>query len=422
MALVEGCKHEIEITVPPAEVGEETERVVDKIRKQVKLPGFRPGKAPASLVRVKFAQEIRKDVIESLVPKFFRKKVDEDGLKLVGEPAVSDVRFHSGEPFRFKVEFEVAPDIELGEYRGVAVEYREPEVAAEDVEERLAGMRDQKAEYVNIDPRPLEDGDHAAVSLRSVEGVEPPIQQDELVFHVGGEGTLPEFTANLRGAAPGEERVFSVTYPEDYAQQRLSGKTVRFAAAIKAVRRKELPEANDEFAHDVGDYQTLDELKETIRLTIFKERELRAQQEAKARIVAQLVEAHAFAIPETFIERQIENQVENQLRAYAAQGVDPRGIQLDWARIRKDQREPATRDVKASLLVEKIAERESIEVMQDEVDREVQRIARQRREPVAAVRQALEKDGTVRRIAGHIRTEKTLNFLFEHARKEVPAE
>lgn len=422
MALVEGCKHEIEVTIPVQDVNKETERVVSDLSKKVRLAGFRPGKAPTSIVRTKFQQEIRKELLDHLLPKFFRQKVEEENLQVVGQPSVTDVHFHEGEPIRFKAHFEVAPEIELGEYRGVTVPYREPVVIDQDVQDRLNQLRDQKAEYVNIDPWPIEDGDYAVVSLRSTGGVEAPVEQDELVLHIGSQETFPAFTEALRGSSPGEEKDFSITYPEDFGQPKLAGKTVDFHAVVKAIRRKELPEPNDEFARDLGDFQTLDELNDTIRKTIFRERELRAQQEAKDAVVRKLVETHEFPIPEAFLDRQIEAQLETELRQLAGQGVDPRKLNVDWEKVKEAQRPKATTDVKASLLLDKIADRESIEVLQDEVDREVQRIAKQRREPVAAVRQALEKDGSIRRIVGHIRTEKTLNLLFETARKEAPPE
>lgn len=422
LALVEGCKHEIEVTIPVQEVDSETERVVTNIQKKVRLPGFRPGKAPASLVRTKFESEIRQDVLEHLLPKFFRQKVDEDNLKVVGQPSITDVHFHKGEPIRFKAEFEVAPEIELGDYRGITVPYRDPEVTDADVEERLNNIREQKAEYINIDPRPIENGDHAVVSLKSTEEVAEPVERDELMLHIGGPDTFPAFTENLMGAAPGDEKDFSITYPEDYGEAKLAGKTVSFHATVKAIRRKELPELNDEFARDLGDFQTLDELKDTVRKTILREREMRAQQEATNHLIDKLVETHDFPIPEAYLDRQIEAQTEQQLRYMASQGVDPRGLKLDWEKIKEAQRPKAIHDVKGQLILDKIAEHEAISVLQDEVDREVQRIAKQRREPVAAARAALEKDGTLGRIAHRIRVEKTENFLFEHSRKEAPAE
>ncbi len=422
MPLVEGCKHELEITIPLPEVDQETERAVLEIQKKVRLPGFRPGKAPASLVRTRFESEVRKDVLDALLPKFFNKKIADEHLQIVGQPSISEVHFHKGEPIRFKAEFEVAPAIELGDYRGVTVPYREPVVTAEDVEERLNDIRDKKAEYVNVDPRPIENGDYAVISLKSTGGVEKPVEQDEMVLHVGSPDTFPAFTENMLGATPGEEKDFTVDYPEDFGEEKLAGKSVRFHAVIKAIRRKELPEANDEFARDLGDYKTLDEFRDTIRKAILQEREALAQQEAKNKIVEKLVDAHDFPVPEAFLERQMEMHVENHIRELAEHGVDPRKIQVDWGKVKEAERGRAIREVKASLLLDKIAEREAVPVLQEEVDREITRIAKQRREPVATVRPQLEKDGTVRRIAVHIRTEKTLSLLFEHARKEVPAE
>jgi trigger factor len=422
LALVEGCKHEVEITVPATEVEQETDKVVANIQKKVRLPGFRPGKAPAALIRTKFEGDIRQDVLERILPRYFNRKMEEDHLQVVGSPRVTDVHFHQGEPLTFKAEFEVAPQIELGEYRGIEVTYGEPVVTDEDVEKRIEQLREQKAEYVNLDPRPIEDGDYAVISLKSTGGIEPPVEQDELVLHIGDEETLPGFTENLRGLSPGDEKDFEITYPEDYGQEKLAGKAIQFHGTVKAIRRKELPELNDDFAKDLGDYQDLEELKETVRKAIFRDREMRAQQEAKDKIVDKLVEAHDFPVPEAFIERQIEAQVENQVRALAAQGVDPRQLKLDWEKVKSAQRDRAVHDVKGSLLLERVSEREAIAVTQDEVDHEVQRVAKQRREPVAAVRMQLEKDGTLRRIASHIRTEKTLNFLFEQARKVAPAE
>lgn len=419
MALIEGSKHALEITVPAEEVAQETERVIAGLQKRVRLPGFRPGKAPASLVRTRFQNEIRQDVLENLVPKHFRKAVERDNLQVVGTPDVRDVHMHAGEPLTFKAEFEVAPVVELGDYGDLTVGYADPEITDEDVAKRIEEIREQKAEYVNIDPRPVEDGDYAVVSLKTVGGVEKPVDQEEMTLHIGAPETMPAFTENVRGMSPGDEKEFDVTYPEDWGKEDLAGRTVRFLVHLKGLRRKELPELNDEFARDLGDYQSLEELREVVRKALLADREAAAQREAKQELVDKLVEAHDFPVPEAFINRQIELQMERQLRDLAGAGVDIRSLNLDWEKVKENQRPKALRDVKASLLLDKIAERESIETTRDEVDRELQRIAKQQREPLAAVRMKLEKDGTVGRIAAHIRTEKTLSFLFEHARKEA---
>lgn len=418
MAVAEGCRRTLEISIPVPEVESETSRVMADVQKLARLPGFRPGKAPSSLIRKQFASDIRKRVLESLVPKYLDKQFEAENLKVVGTPDIRDVHFHEGEPLRFTAEFEVIPEIELGEYRDIEVPYQDPEVTDEDVAKRLEEMREAKAEFVNIDPRPLADGDFAVVALESLSGVEgEPVKQEEMVLELGGADTFPAFTENLRGASPGEEKEFDVPYPEDFQAKRLAGRTVRFHTTVKGLRRKELPEVNDEFAQEMGDYRNPDELRDALRKAIFGQRQFEAQQEAKNKVIEKLVDNHEFPVPEVFVERQIKSRVEQSLRAMAGEGIDPRSIKLDWDKVRESQRDKALREVKASMLLSRIAEREHIAAMRDEVDREVERLARAQREPVAAAQMRFEKDGTLGRIASHIQTEKTLSFLFEHARK-----
>jgi len=422
LALIEGCRHSLEISVPAEEVASETGRVVADIQKRAKLPGFRPGKAPAGLIRKQFGGDIRQQVLENLIPKFLQQQVEAENLNVVGRPDITDVHFHDDEPLKFKAEFEVVPEIELKEYHDVEVPYADPVVTDEDIDKRINELRDQKAQYVNVDPRPVADGDFAVVSLESLSGVEgDPVKQDEMVLEIGNPETFEAFTENLRGLSPGDEKEFDVAYPEDYGAPRLAGKTVKFRATVKGIRRKELPELNDEFAQDLGDYRNIDELRDAVRKGIFGQREYDAQQEAKNKIIDKLVDLHEFPVPEAFVDKQIQNRVEQSLRAMAAEGVDPRSIKLDWAKVKETQREKAVREVKASMLLTRISERESINPTREEVDREVERLARQNREPVAAVQMRFEKDATLGRIANHIQTEKTLSFLFEHARKTAEA-
>ncbi len=280
-----------------------------------------------------------------------------------------------------------------------------------DVTERLEQIRDQKAEYVNEEPRPLADGDYAVVSLESLSGVAEKISQDELMLKIGDEATMPAFTENLRGASPDDQREFEVTYPEDYERKNLAGRTVKFRATVKAVRRKELPELNDEFAKDLGDFQTLEELKETIRKNIQREREHQRPGRRQAPVAGQAGGRARF--PRA---GGLHRPADRDERRKPVAGVWPRrawirkDLKLDWQKVRDAQKEKAARDVKASLLLDKIAEREAIGATQEEVDREVQRIARQQREAVAVTRAKLQKDGAIGKIAGNIRTEKTLSL------------
>jgi trigger factor len=417
LALLEGCKHAIEVSVPVDVVEEETKKVALEFQKKSRMPGFRPGKTPLSLVHKNFEGQIRQQVVENLIPVYLSRQFKEENLNVVSQPDVVDVHFTPGEPLVFKAEFEVAPEFELGQYRGLDVAYAEPVVTDEDVDKRVEEMRQSKATYANVDPRPLEDGDFAVLALESLSGVAEPVKSDEMMLEIGGRETLEGFSEGLRGLSPGDEKDLEITYPEDFGGETLAGKTVRFHIQVKGVRRKELPELNDEFAQDLGDFRTVDELKEQVRKSIFAQRENEAQREAKNKLVDALVASHEFPVPQAYVDRQIQSRVRQQLEELAAQGMDVNTWKPDWTKLREVHGEQAKKDVMASLLLGKIAERESIHATKEEVDRQVEQFARQQRQPVPVVRKKLEENGGLGRIASHIATEKTLSLLFEQARK-----
>lgn len=397
----------------------EQEHVLADLAQKVKLPGFRPGKVPVSIVKSRFAGALRQEVVDHVLPKAFDREAKKDQLKVVGQPNVVELKWEEGQDLWFKIEFEVEPEFELGNYTELTVKYDEATVTDEDVDKRIEELREQKADYINLDPRPVVEGDYAVVNLKSLEGTEQPVEREDLMLKVGDADALKEFNENLVGMSPGDSKEFEVTYPDNYAEENLAGKKVKFHLTLTAVRKKELPELNDEFASDLGDFKTMDELKDAVRGAIRRERENKAKNDAKVQILDKLVEMHQFAVPEVFVERQGRMNLEQQLMTLAQQGIDPRQLNLDWNQIKESGKEKAARDVRASLILSHIADRESIDTMRDELDKEVQRIARQRREAAAKVRQDLEKDGSLGRIAGQIRTEKVLNFLFDKARKEA---
>ena len=417
MALLEGCKHELEITIPAADVEQETAKVAEQFREKAHLKGFRAGKAPMSLIRKNYESDIRQKVLENLVPKAVDARIEAEQLRAVSRPDVTDLHFHDGKDVHFKTRFEVFPQFDIPNYDGVEVVYNEPAVTDEDVAKRIEEIRESKATYANVDPRPLADGDYAVVSLESLSGTEEGIKSDEVQVLIGGAETLPGFTENLTGASPGDEKEFDVTYPADYGRETLAGKTVRFKVGVKGLRRKDLPELNDEFAQDLGDFRTLAEVQDAVRKSLQAQRTNDAQREAKDKIVDKLVETNEFPVPEIFVDRQIQNRVEQRLRALQAEGVDPNSFKLDWEKVKAAQKDAALKEVKASLILGKVAERESIVATNEEVDRELDRISRQEKQPVAVLRRKMSENGDLNRIASHIQTEKTLNYLFEHATK-----
>jgi trigger factor len=304
------------------------------------------------------------------------------------------------------------------------VPYLEPLVSDEDVEARLQAMRDQRAELVNVDPRPVQDGDFAVISLESKTdiGTDEPIRQEEMNLEVGGEYTLPEFTENVRGMEVGQIREFEVTYPEDYSGKNLAGRTVRFEVKLNGLRKRELPELNDEFAQDLGDYKGIEDLRAAVRTSLHAQRDFQARDRAKHAIVDTLGKSYSFPVPDTFVEQQVNTQMRRLIRQLAEQGADMENLGVDWKQLMAEQREPAAQAVRAGLVLDRIADVENIHVGQHEVDEEVARAAQRERVAVTAIRERLQKDGGLERVATQIRTEKTLNFLFEKATKVAPPE
>jgi trigger factor len=412
------CRRELEISIPWNEVEKEADRVVSALKRQVRVPGFRPGKVPDKVIRTRYHDDIRKEVVEQLVPRYFWDEAKKESLSPVGAPNVHDVHFHEGESLHFKAEFEVLPDFELGDYHRLEVPFTEPEVTDEEIDKEIEQIREQHSSFRNIDPRPLADGDIAVVSLKSGEVEDAPkIEQDETTFTIGDEGTLPEFNENLRGKSPGDELDFEVTYPGDFGNEKLAGKTIPFHVAVKGIREKELPELDDDFAADVGDFRTIDELRTRIREVMQHNRRHSAVEAAKDKLVNQLAEKHDFAVPESLVERQIQSRIERTLRSLQRQGVDLSKISLDPAKLRESERERAIRDVKAGLLLERIAEAESIQATKEEIDAEVQRFAEQSKQPVSKAREKLAENGDLDRLQSSIRNEKALSFLFDEAVK-----
>ena len=423
-------KREIEVEIPAAEVARETETLIQKYQKLARIPGFRAGHAPASVIKQRFAEGIKSDVVEALVPRYFRKEADKLGLMPVSQPRVSDLHVHDGEPIRFKASFEVMPTIRVDDYKALRADKPDISVTDEEVEQSMKGLQEQRATFTAIEGSPLADGDFAQVSLdgkpKDAEGsaasAKPgptgsnPVHMDDILVEIGGKGTMPEFTENLRGASAGDERTFDVLYPQDFSDQRLAGKTFTYTVKVKAIKSKTLPEINDQFAKELGEFSSLDEVRKRIREGMEAEKKHAAEREAKDKLVAELVKRNDFEVPEALVENQIDLRLERGLRALAMRGMKTEDMKkMDLHRLRADQRDQAIQEVKASLLLEKIAEEEKIEVSDAEIDREVEAVAKQSKQSVEIIRSRLTRDGALDRIRNRIRNEKTLDFLYHQS-------
>jgi trigger factor len=415
----ESTKREISVEVPAAEVQRETDALIQKYQKLARLPGFRKGHVPPSIIRQRFAEDIKTEVVETLVPRYFRQEADKQGLVPVSQPRVSDLRIHDGEPLRFKASFEVLPAIEVSGYKELRADKPVIEVTDEEVNQALNHLQEQHAAFDAIEGRPAADGDFAQVSLdgKPKEGTEgQPVHMDDVLVEIGGKNTMPEFNEHLRGASPGDERTFEVKYPDDTEDQRLAGKTFDYTVKVLSLKRKNLPELNDAFAKELGDFTGIEDAKKRVRENMEAEKKHTAEHEAKDKLVAELVKRNEFEVPEAMVDRQIDVRLERGLRALAAQGMRPEDMKkMDLNRLRAGQREQAVQEVKASLLLDRVADLEKIEVGDEEIDREIEALATQTKQTSEAVRARLTRDGALDRIRNRIRNEKTLNFLYHQS-------
>jgi trigger factor len=415
-------RREIAVEIPVEEVNRETNALIQKYQKLARIPGFRRGHVPASVIRQRFSEDLKSDVVEALVPRYFRKEADRQGLIPVSQPQVTDLHLKDNEPLRFKASFEVMPEIKVDGYKELRAEKPEITVTEEEVEQSLNGVREQHATFTSVEGRPLADGDYAQVSLDGEpkdgpkDGPDKPVHMDEVLVEIAGKNTMPEFTENLRGASAGDERVFEVTYAQDAQEQRLAGKTFTYTVKVQSIKQKSLPDLDDQFATQLGEFKTLDEVRQRIRESMEAERKHSAEHEAKDKLVAELVKRSPMEVPEALVDRQIDVRLERGLRALAAQGMKAEDIKkMDLNRLRVGQREQAVQEVKASLLLDKIAEEEKIEVSDEEIDREIEALATQSKQTPEAIRARLTRDGALDRIRNRIRSEKTLDFLYRQS-------
>ncbi len=424
------CKREIELEIPAENVQKATEKVARDIARVARIPGFRPGKAPVTLVRRRFADDIQGEVVQSLVPEYLEKALDEKKLVPVTRPEVDKVEFKEGEPLRFRAIFEVLPEFELGDYKNLTIQVDEIEVGDAQVDKTLEEMRERAATFVPVEGRPAQDGDHVLIKLSGVpaEGGDP-VQADNILVNIGAEETLASFTENLRGANAGETRQFEARYPDDYPDEKLAGKTYNYSVEVQGVKEKKLPELNDDFVKDAagaqgpeaGGVTTLDELRKKIRENLDAAKEQQQNSQAREKILAELVKQHDFPVPEALIEGQMDTRLERMARSLAAQGVDPRAVNVDWVSLRRRQRDNAVNDVKAELLLDRVATAENIDATDEDVEKEIAKLSEQSGESATALRARLTKQGALDRIKSKLRSEKTIDWLYRTARIEKTA-
>ena len=418
----ESCRKELELEIPADEVSKAMERVAKEFARLARVPGFRPGKAPISLIKKRFAEDIKGEVLQTLVPQRVEKAVAEQKLTPVSQPQVDKVEYNEGQPVKFRASFEVLPEFALGNYKNLEIEMPEMQITDGSVAETLAEMQQRAATFTPVEGRAVQNGDFVQVKLHGTpEGGGDPLQADSVLCHVGAEETMEPFNENLRGANVGDHKNFDVEYPADYPDAKLAGKKFHYSVDVLGVKTKTLPEINDEFAKDVSDAASLEELKNKIRESLEHERDHRQKELQREKVLAELVKLHVFPVPDSLVEHQMDVRLERVVRSLAQQGVDPRAVNVDWMSLRRRQEERARDDVKAELVVDRIATEEQIDVTEEELQHELEHVASHGGESAEVIRARLTKQGALDRMKAKLRSDKTVDWLAQNARVKTVA-
>ncbi|HEU4712449.1 MAG TPA: trigger factor [Pyrinomonadaceae bacterium] len=421
---VSPTRKEITIEIEQAQVQSAFDRISDEFSKQAKVPGFRPGHAPRSVIKTRYKNEIRTEVLKELVPEAVNNAIIEHSLDAVSEP---NVQFENEETLerlgeealKVKVGVEVLPEIKLENYKGLEVERRTRPITDDDVDQTIQNLREASASMVAVEDRVSETGDTVTVNAHGQIVDEPDsedIKVEDVEVVLGGPNVQPEFTENLTGVKTEEKKTFIVDYPADFSTNALAGKKVEYTLDVTAVRKRELPEVDDEWAKSLGEeFDSVETLKAKVREDLEKRAKFESDERVRGELLRKIVDAHRIEMPESLVEKQTNFLFESVLRNMMSQGIDPRTQQINWEGARDELKGQAQSDVLATLLMERIAEAENITVSSEEIEAEIQAAARQSRQSVEQLRAALTKAGGERSIAQRLRNRKALDLLLENA-------
>ena len=420
----------IQVEAPAEEVDKAFTRIVKQYAKLARIPGFRAGKVPPQLIKNRFAKEVRQEVLESLVSDKFRSALEEQKLNPVSQPQVSELQLFEGQPLKFTATFEVLPEIDVTGYDTVSASKPDTAVTEDEYQAELDAILDHHATVEPVEEdRPLADGDWAEITFKGQvqelaqtvgeEGLESkaqeqPLTGEDVLVEVGGKNTLPAFNEALRSARIGQELTFEATYPAEFGDARLAGKTVAYDVTVKAIKKKEYPERDEEFAKQLGPYSDWNDFETRLRERLESRKKDSLEAQERDKMLDEIVAKFNFPVPETFVQQQIDARLERGLRALAAQGMSSEAMrQLDFGRLRESNRDQAINEVKASLILDRIAEQENISISDDELERELLMLSIQAREPLEALRKRMVEDGSLERMREQIRREKTGTTLYE---------
>jgi len=415
---ISSIKKKVSIEISEDQVNKEVESFYKDLGKKAKIKGFRPGKVPRDILERYFKDYVKAEVIQKLIEETYPQALSETDLHPVSPPVIDPGGFEDGKPFQYSAMIEVKPDIQLEEYTGLKIEGKKEEVKDEEVEERLKALQNLHANLKTIsEARPIQTGDYVIVDYEARLGGKPLEGGKAIDFtvEVGSGQFIPAFEEKLIGLKPEEEKEIEVSFPEDYGYQKWAGKTISFHVKIKEIKEKILPPLDDEFAKDLGDYASFEELKVKLKGEIGKEKELALERRLKDQVVDQLLETNPFEVPESLVEEQAKAMVSDTKLRLAAQGMVLKNLGVSEEKLQEDYKAMAQKQVRTFLILEKIAGQERIAVTDEEADDRLREMSERMHQKFDVVKRYYEKNGLLPEVKAGIIRDKILNFLLEKA-------
>ena len=417
---INDTRKNLRVEIPSDIVDAEIDRVARDYSRRAKIPGFRPGKAPARVIKQRFKDQILHDVAHDLIPRAVDDALRERGVEPVDTPSVKDVSIDEHQPLKFTAAIATAPPVDPGPLDQIQLRKPPVSVPDEEVTSTIERLRSGRARFDPVEGRGAQHGETVVADMTrrklakdGEEAVEPE-QLQGVSIEIGAEGNPPGFDAEVTGLAAGDAKTFTIAFPADYPVESLAGASVQYALTVTGVKSKVLPALDDEFAKDLG-YDSIDALRAFVKERLTREAERNQDRELRQDLLKQLARRVDGDAPESLVKREVDRRLEEFVHQLAHQGVDPRQMSLDWDKLREGQREAAVETVKCALVLDELSRREKIAVSAEEVDAEIERLATQHGQSVAKVRQQLEKDRAVGRIFTGLRREKTIDYALSRA-------
>jgi len=414
---VNSTKRGMEVEIPADVVSGELEKAFENYRRRARIPGFRSGKIPLSVVKQRFGKQVEGDVLQHLIEEYAHRALEENKIQPIQHPVLDEYDYRQGQPFVFRTTFEVRPLVRVENYRSLAVARREAAVSEQQVSDSLEALRSRVARYSTLEGRKAEAGDVVVGTLagRFLEGKGKDFAGEAITMTVGAEQNHPDFNEQLKAIGAGENRVFQVRYPPDYPSGILAGSQVEYTLSAREVKVRELPDLDDDLAKEIGDFATLQALTEHVRQELERREKAAVDGEAKDKILTNLVEKNEFEVPESMVDAQMDRQVEDTVRLMIMQGLDPHHAEVNWREEREKGREVAVKRVRAMLILEAIAQQEGIEVTGEEIQRRLQHEAKRQNISVGDLKEQLARKGNLDGLQRQLLREKALDFLLDQA-------